>query len=399
MSWRNGIIVIAALLSIGVFFWIWRTSTGITAIYVTQPVTRGEITAIVTATGTVQPTNQVEISSELSGTVSSVNVDYNSSVKVGTVLAELDTDKLNASVASSRAKLASAQAKVSDADATLLETKKTYERKVALSLRKMASDQDAETAKAAADRAVAGVASTKADAAVAEAELQLVETDLAKSRIVSPIAGVILKRNVDPGQTVASSLQAPVLFAIAEDLTKMEVQVDVDEADAGKVKEGQTATFSVDAFPDRKFPAQIRQLRFGSEVVQGVVTYKAVLTTDNTELLLRPGMTATAEITVHEVKAALTVPNAALRYSPLAKAGAAQTQSLLDMILPGHRQLRPTSPKAISNPGRQVWLLQNATPVPVPVVAGLTDGQRTEILSGEIKEGQAIIVDTLGGSP
>ena len=155
-----------------------------------------------------------------------------------------------------------------------------------------------------------------------------------KSRIVSPINGVVLKRNVDPGQTVASSLQAPILFTIAEDLTQMEVQVDVDEADVGKVKEGQQGTFSVDAFPDRKFQARIRELRYGSEVVQGVVTYKAVLSTDNSDLLLRPGMTATAEIIVQQVTKALTVPNAALRYAPPAKQSSERT-SLLRRLLPG----------------------------------------------------------------
>ncbi len=177
-------------------------------------------------------------SSELSGTVRSVLVDYNSPVKVGQGLAELDTDKLKATLNSSRAKLASAKAKVLDAEATLVEKKLVYERKTTLTTSKFSSQQDLDTAKAAYDRAIAAVASTKADVGVAEADVELNETNLLKSRIVSPINGVVLKRNVDPGQTVASSLQAPVLFTIAEDLTQMEVQVDVDEADVGKVKEG-----------------------------------------------------------------------------------------------------------------------------------------------------------------
>jgi HlyD family secretion protein len=392
-SWQLALLVgVAALLVVGAYTLFFGARSASEAKYVTEPVARGDLTAIVTATGTVQPTNQAEISSELSGTVRQVLVDFNSKVKIGTVLAELDTDKLKATVASSRAKLASAKAKVGNAKATEIETKLVYERKLALVANKISSEQDVDTAKAAADRAVASVASAEADVGVAEAELQLDETDLAKCQILSPIDGVVLNRNVDPGQTVASSLQAPILFTIAEDLTKMEVQVDVDEADVGSVKEGQVATFSVDAFPDRKFQAEIRELRFGSEVVQGVVTYKAVLTTDNSELLLRPGMTATAEITVRQVKDALTVPNAALRFSPPAKD--VQRISLLQRLLPGRTQFRPASKKEASNSERRVWLLQNGEPVAVPVIVGLTDGRRTEILQSELKEGQAIIVDS-----
>ncbi len=389
------LIAAAALLFIGGYALFLGARSGSEAKYVTELATRGDLTAIVTATGTVQPTNQVEISSELSGTVRQVQVDFNSVVKIGTLLAELDTDKLTATAASSRAKLVSAKAKVGNAKATQLETRLVYERKLVLVAKKITSEQDAEAAKAAADRAIASVASAEADVAVAQAELQLDETNLAKSRIISPIAGVVLKRNVDPGQTVASSLQAPVLFTIAEDLTKMEVQVDVDEADVSRVKKGQGATFSVDAYADRKFQAQIRELRFGSEVVQGVVTYKAILTTDNSELLLRPGMTATAEVTVQQVKNVLTVPNAALRFSPPTKAAAAQPGNLLQKILPGRPQFRPPSQKDAGAIGARIYILQNGAPVAVPVVAGLTDGRRTEIVKGEIKDGAAVMVDTI----
>ncbi len=216
-----------------------------------------------------------------------------------------------------------------------------------------------------------------------------------KSRIVSPINGIVLKRNVDPGQTVASSFQAPILFTIAEDLKQMEIQVDVDEADVGQVKEGQQATFSVDAYPDRKFHARIRELRFGSEVVQGVVTYKAVLSTDNSELLLRPGMTATAEIIVQQVTQALTVPNAALRYSPRhslqnrRRACSANSESCA-----GPRPFRPASKREESGPNRRVWVLKNGTPSAVRVVVGVSDGKRTEIVKGDIKEEQGVIVDS-----
>ena len=239
-------------------------SSGTATQYLTDPVTRGALTVIVTATGSVQPTNQVDVSSELSGIVRSVHVDYNSPVKIGQVLAELDTDKLKATVDSSRAKLAAAKAKVAEAEATVAEKELDYNRKQALVERRITSNLDFEVARAAYRRAVAVLESMRAEVAVAEADLKLNETNLAKASIYSPINGVVLARNVDPGQTVASSFQAPILFSIAEDLTQMEIQVDVDEADVGRVNEGQKATFTVDTYPDRKFQAEIRQLRFGS---------------------------------------------------------------------------------------------------------------------------------------
>ncbi len=326
------------LLLLLVIFLILRTASRAEQTFVVEPASRVDLTVIITATGSVQPTNQVDVSSELSGTIRSVLVDYNSPVKVGQVLAELDTDKLKATLNSSRARLASAKAKVLDAEATLVERRLVFERKRTLASSRISSQQDLDAAKAAYDRAAAAVESAKADVGVAEADVELNHTNLLKSRIVSPINGVVLKRNVDPGQTVASSLQAPTLFTIAEDLTQMEVQVDIDEADVGKVREGQHGTFTVDAHPDRKFQARIRELRYGSEVVQGVVTYKAVLSTDNSALLLRPGMTATAEIVVQQVTNALTVPNAALRYAPPTRQSSGQGTSLLRRLLPG----RPT---------------------------------------------------------
>jgi HlyD family secretion protein len=392
---------LAALLLLLAIFVILRTGSGAEQTFVVEPASRVDLTVVITATGSVQPTNQVDVSSELSGTIRNVLVDYNSPVKVGQVLAELDTDKLKATLNSSRAKLTSAKAKVLDAEATLVEKKLIYERKSSLAKSKVSSQQDLDTAKAAYDRAIAAVESAKADVGVAEADVELNETNLLKSRIVSPINGVVLKRSVDPGQTVASSLQAPVLFAIAEDLTQMEVQVDVDEADVGKVKEGQQGTFSVDAYPDRKFQARIRELRYGSEVVQGVVTYKAVLTTDNSDLLLRPGMTATAEIIVQQVTKALTVPNAALRYSPPARQSSEQSVSLLRRLrlLPGRPPFRPASQREESGSSRRVWVLKNGVPAFVSVIVGVSDGQRTEIVKGGIQDGQGVIVDSATPKP
>jgi len=391
-NWLLAALVIAAAGAA----WLLRNGTSDPATsYRTDPVTRGSLSVLVTATGSVQPTNQVDVSSELSGIVRKVHVDYNSSVKVGEVLAELDTDKLKATVDSSRAKLNAAKAKVAEADATVAEKEQDYNRKSKLVEKQITSTYDFEAAKAAYHRAVAARQSALADVGVAEADLQLNETNLAKASIYSPIDGVILSRDVEPGQTVASTLQAPVLFSIAEDLKQMEIQVDVDEADVGKVTEGQKATFTVDAYPDRTFNAEIRQLRFGSETVSGVVTYKAVLTTDNSELLLRPGMTATAEIEVEHVEDAVLVPNAALRFTPPQQDSDEEDRSLLSKLLPGRPHFRRPSSKQASGPDRTIWVLRDGAPKAVEVVVGATDGQRTQIVKGDIEPGTRVIVDTV----
>jgi HlyD family secretion protein len=391
--WRKPVaiagLVAGALLAALLFYW---GRSGDTTGYVTVPVTRGDLEVVVTATGSVQPTNQVEVSSELSGIVREVLVDYNAPVEAGQVLAELDTDKLEATVESARATLNAAKARVNEAEATVVETQRILERRQTLVAREITPVHELDLARAAHDRAVASLESARAEVEVAEADLRLKETDLAKACICSPINGVVLQRNVDPGQTVASTFQAPVLFSIAEDLTQMEVQVDVDEADVGKVEEGQVATFSVDAYPDRRFPATIRELRFASETVQGVITYKAVLTVDNSELLLRPGMTATAEIIVEEVQDALLVPNAALRFSPPADS-ADENGGFLDRLLPGPPHFRAPSAPEQTGPARQVWVMRDGAPVAVAIVTGASDGNRTEVREGDIQEAEAVIID------
>lgn len=385
--------IVAAMVG-ALLFW-WSAGQKRDVRYRTEPVRAGDLVVTVTATGAVQPTNQVDVSSELSGIVREVLVDFNSRVEVGQVLATLDTDKLAASAASAKARLAAAEADVQEAEATVVETKLDYERKRTLVAKEMISVQELDVAKAAYTRALARVESARADVAAAEAAYKVIETDLSKSRIRSPITGIVLHRNVEPGQTVASTLQAPVLFTIAEDLTKMEVQVDVDEADVGKVHEGQKAVFVVDAYPDRIFTAEIRELRFGSEIVQGVVTYKAVLTTDNSGLLLRPGMTATAEITVEKITDALSVPNSALRFTPPAARAPRDERSFLERLIPGRPRLRAPSENAAAGRDRRIWILVDGEPRERPVKTGPTDGVRTQILDGDLKAGQEVIVDVM----
>ncbi len=372
-----GLIVIAAL---GGWMVLRQSSTTSTVTYTTSAITRGDLTVNVTATGTVQPTNEVEISSELSGTVATVNADFNDRVKKGQTLATLDPDNLNAAVALSNA-------------TTVDETASAYARALQLGAKGLATEETIDSAKAAANRATAGLVSANANLDIANANASIARSDLAKATIVSPVDGVVLSRAIEVGQTVASSLQAPVLFTLAEDLTKMQLEVDIDEADVGKVSQGNTANFTVEAYTGRQFPAAISQLRYSPATVEGVVTYKAILTVDNADLLLRPGMTATAEIIVQQVKDALLVPNAALRYTPpVTQAARQRTGGLLGLLLPsppggGNK----TTVTAAADGTRTLYVLRDGAPVTVTVKAGVTDGTRTEIVSGDLKEGDLII--------
>jgi HlyD family secretion protein len=363
----------------------------------TAKVRRGDLTVTVSATGTLEPTNQVDVSSELSGIIKTVAVDFNDRVRIGQELARLDDTKLRAAVAKSEAALASARAGLIEARATAAEARANLARIEQLrrvTENKVPSDQDLETAGAAVDRAVAAEAAAAAKIAEATATLNLDRTNLEKSVIHSPINGVVLTRSVEPGQTVAASLQAPVLFTLAEDLALMELHVDVDEADVGMVHEGQAAVFTVDAYPDRSFPATIRQVRYGAATTSGVVTYETVLTVSNQDLTLRPGMTATAEITVQQVTDALLVPNAALRFVPAVQPAAGRS-GLIGRLLPGppRRQKGTGGPDPASGP--RVWLLQDGRPAPVPVTIGQSDGIFTEIKSPTLAPGAEIIIATL----
>ncbi|MBD8687102.1 efflux RND transporter periplasmic adaptor subunit [Rhizobium skierniewicense] len=360
--------------------------------YTTLDAKKGDLAVIVTSTGSVQPTDQVDISSELSGTIRKVNVTYNSEVKSGAILAELDTNKLEADVQSARAKLSSAKASVLKAKADLGSAKSSMDRLRSLVQSRVSSQQDLEVAQFTYDAAAATLEVNSASVLSAEADLRLAELNLGKAKIVSPINGVVLTRDVDPGATVASSLNAPVLFTIAGDLRQMELQVAIDEADVGKVQTGQTATFNVDAYPERSFPAKIQTVRFASETVSNVVTYKGILTVDNAELLLRPGMTATANIVVEQVKDAILIPNAALRYTP-PRESASRGGGMMGLFRPPRMGRQRGGSGAEDTTKRSVWVLRNNAPVSVPVETGATDGQFTAIKSGDIKPDDQVITD------
>ncbi|KRB52976.1 hemolysin secretion protein D [Rhizobium sp. Root708] len=387
-----GLVIVAAV--VGGAAYLYARPGGNVVSYTTQPVKRGDLTVLVTATGSVQPTEQVDISSELSGTVRDVNVDYNSDVKSGEVLALLDTNKLEADVKSTRAKLDSAKANVAKANADLESARSSYERLRNLVQSNVSTQQSLEDSRYKVDSALATKDINEAAVLSAEADLQLAEVNLSKAKIVSPIDGVILTRSVDPGATVAASLSAPILFVIAGDLKRMELQVDVDEADVGQIAVGQTATFTVDAYPDRTFPAEIKQIRFASETTNNVVTYKAILSVDNAALLLRPGMTATADVTVEAVKNTVMVPNAALRYAPAAAEGS-RGRGIFGLLRPPRMGPRTGGQggEALTGAKRRVWILKAGKPAPVVIQVGSSDGQFTQVASGDLKEGDAVITD------
>jgi len=355
--------------------------------YVTANAARGDMTVTVSATGTIQPQDQVDVGAEISGRVDSVMVDFNDTVAKGQVLALINTDQIRAQLAQARAALAAARATVATMEATVTETKLKRDRADALFARGGVSAQEQQNATADHARALAGVAKAKADVENATAQAEVYETMLKKAAIRSPIDGVVLNRKVEPGQTVAAQFQTPVLFTLASDLSRMELQVDIDEADIGVVREGQGASFSVDAYPQRRFDAKLVSLRNAPKTVNGVVTYQGVLDVDNGAGLLRPGLTATVDVLVAEVRDALLVPNGALRFTP---SGVAPPAAPV-------RRDGPTDGNGEIT-GR-VWVLQNGTPAPRDLKIGRTDGTRTEILSGELKGGDPVITDiNTGGS-
>ena len=369
----------------------------------TEPVTRGELIVKVTATGKLQPLKKVDVGSEVSGLVEEVFVDENDYVKKGQVLARLDVSKLRDAVVNARAALTSAEAGVLQAKASVQEAQANLARlrQVAeLSGGKVPSKAELETAEANLARGLANQASSGAAVQQARASLSSAETNLSKASIRSPVNGVVLSRAVEPGQTVAASFQVATLFTLAEDLKQMKLEVDVAEADVGEVHVDQGVSFSVDAYTNRKYKARVQRVGLGSQTTSGVVTYKTVIAVRNDDLTLRPGMTATAEITTVEHKDALLVPNAALRFTPPVAPAAAQQQSILSRLLP--RMPRPASRanaangKNVKGGSGQVYVLDTGAPVAVPVSIGPSNGRLTEVTSDALKEGAAVITEAMG---
>ncbi len=360
--------------------WFWMQSSASTKTeYLTAPAEMKELTTTVSATGNLEPTNTIDVGIEVSGTITDVLVDYNDHVKAGQILARLDTTKLMSQVTSSKASLLRYQANISAAKASLSNAKNEYER-----IHKMyketggnyPSKKEVDEAGNALLSAKAGLEAAIAQAAQASAELEAYEDNLRKAIVVSPVEGIILERKVEPGQTVVASMQTPVLFKMAKSLDTMKVLVSVDEADIGEVKENQKVGFNVDAYPNEQFKGIITQLRLNSQMVNGVVTYDAVVEVPNSDLKLRPGMTATAQIITGVLANTLVVPNAALRFTP-----------------PKSKEEKADASQETSQTNeKSVWILKDKKPSPISVKAGKSDGISTAITSPSLKAGDRVII-------
>ncbi|MBO6716758.1 MAG: efflux RND transporter periplasmic adaptor subunit [Rhizobiaceae bacterium] len=388
--WPWLVLAIVLIAGAGTWFFYGRTDTAVA--YQTVPVERGTITVEVSATGTVEPLTQVEISSELSGVMREVLVDENQRVAKGDVLARLDTARIAAQVERAEGNVQAAQARVEDARITLAENETAFARTEQLAGRGLAANQSLETVTATRDRAAVALETAEANLVVARADLRLQQADLEKSTIYSPIDGIVLTRSINPGQTVAASMSAPVLFVIAENLERMEVKAAIDEADIGMVEKGQPARFTVDAFPDRPFSAEISDISFASLATEGVVTYEARLAVDNSDLLLRPGMTATVNIVTRQADSVLLVPSAAFRFSP-AETAERRSFSLRDIFSPPGRRGFGGRGSDRAGGGQALYVLEDGAPVRRRVEIGASNGDMTEIISG-LDQGDRVITGT-----
>lgn len=384
----------------GFVVWKKKQSEGKPPNYELAAVKTSTVRGTVSATGTVQGRRTLQIGAEVSGTVLRVLVDYNDPVKVGQILAEIDPAQLSAAVAQAQAQVATARANYERAQASEEEAKATAKRNETLASKGLISEQELELSRSQSKRAIADTKASHASIQSASAALAAAKVNLDRSVIRSPIDGVVLDRTVEVGQTMASSLQTPVLFTLARELSEMELAVPIDEADIGQVKEGQKAEFRVDAYRTRSFEAEIKLLRNIATTTDAVITYEALLKVDNLDGSLRPGMTAYADIITEDRENVLVVPNAALRFSPeddkdrpgvfgkdqtdrekkhqaLRAAEKLKEQKVRDGILRG-----------------TVWKLEGGKPVSVEVELGLTDGRVTEVRKG-LSEGTEVIVDVL----
>jgi HlyD family secretion protein len=384
-------------------------------------VERGEISFVVTATGTINPVINVLVGSQVSGTIKALYADFNSQVKEGQVIAQIDpaifqaqVDQAKANVLTNQANLLNAQSNLANAKANLvkaevavLDTKRTLDRNLPLVEKKVIAQATMDTAQANYDTAVAQrdvakaqvesatsqVESSKAQVEQAKAALKMAETNLRYTTIRSPVNGTVISRNVDVGQTVAASLQAPTLFTIAKDLTQMQVDTNVSEADVGRITVGQDATFTVDAYPGRIFRGKVSEVRNAPIIIQNVVTYDVVIQVDNKDLKLKPGMTANVSVMIAHGEGVLKIPNAALRFRP----ASAKSESGKGGPPQKAGEQVKSSQGDQGRPGR-VWILsKEGKPIPASIVLGITDGTFSEVMSGDLREGGEVIVEETSG--
>ena len=345
--------------------------------YKTAKVERGEITANVSATGKVNAVVTVQVGSQVSGTIQRLFVNFNSRVHKDQIVAQIDPALFQAQVEQARAKMENDQANVEKARVVLADAKRNLGRMAELLSKNLVSQSDKDAAQTAYDSALAGLKAAEAQVMQDHASLKLAETNLRYTTIRSPVDGIVISRNVDVGQTVAASLQAPTLFTIAQDLTEMQIDTSVDEADIGKVRVGQEAEFTVDAYPESPFQGTVHDIYNQPLIVQNVVTYDAIIRVKNPDLKLKPGMTANVTIRVGHSNDTIKLPNAALRFSPEKTPG------------------QEVSTKSEKEKVPQVWILKNGKLVPVSVTLGLNEGSYTEMLSGDLSPGDEVVIEKI----
>ncbi len=351
--------------------------------YRTETITRGDIEQSVTATGTVNAVTNVQVGTQVSGTIKTLYVDFNSRVKKGQLIAQIDPATFESQVQQAQANLSSAQANLEKAQTALTNDKRTYDRNKELFSKNLIPQSDLDTAETAYQTDKSQVASAKAQIEQAKASLDYAKQNLAYTKIVSPVDGVVISRNVDVGQTVAASFQTPTLFAIAQDLTKMQIDTNVAESDIGVVKVGQEVEFTVDAYPDTTFKGKVWQIRQAPISVQNVVTYDVVIQVNNRDLKLMPGMTANVSIIIQLRHDVLRITNAMLRFRMSEKP--AGTGGV--------------SAGVVGKKGPAIWIIEGGKPKRVAITPGISDGNNTEVVSGDLKEGQQGIVEALKKKP
>ncbi len=381
---RKIIVVIIPVVIIALIAYVLLGKSGAQAKYVTEKVTRGDIITAVTATGTVNAVTTVLVGTQVSGRIKTLYADFNSPVKKGQLIAQIDPDLFQAQVDQARANMLNAKANLVKAQATLVDAKRTMNRYKDLLARNLVAKSDFDTADTNYQVADASVKAAATQVDQTNAALALAETNLRYTRIISPVDGVIISRNVDVGQTVAASFQTPTLFTIAADLTKMQIDTSVDEADISSVKVGLDVEFTVDAYPEVTFKGKVSQVRNAAVTVQNVVTYDVVVQVDNSDLRLRPGMTADVSVITARKNDVLRIPNTALLFRPVERAGPRPAGAV-----PAGR------PQGREQRGPAVWILENNKPKRAPLKLGISDGTYTEVVSGDLKEGNQVITESL----